>query len=247
MLKKLNLFVFLFLNVITVNAQQFGIKNFIGRWQNARTKNHDLVFYTDSTGARLGPDGFLYAKFKYAAKARKDIIDLKLTYEPGRKHPSYLRAYVKFLNDSVFIVRNGWAIPKNADTSNKKVAVYTRIKNETAGTAMRYPNYNDILGVWASKIKDTTKFQKFTFVDTTTLYIQTSTQGLNKFRYTVDFKKQPITVDIFYKDKLMKQCFIAFYNKDEIRLEHFEPNKRPDHFTVFGGNSQLYREKPKAN
>ncbi|MFD2146006.1 hypothetical protein [Mucilaginibacter antarcticus] len=97
-----------------------------------------------------------------------------------------------------------------------------------------------------SKLKDTTRYEKFTFVDTSTLYIQTSTQGLNKLRYTIDFKKQPIPLDIYYQDKLIKQCFIGFYNRDAIRLEHFEPNKRGDHFTVFGGNAHLYREKEKA-
>lgn len=247
MFKTLSLIVCLLFTAAFANAQQFTAKDLIGRWQNARLKNHDMVFYTDSTGARLDADGFLYAKMTYSAKVKKDIIELKLTYEPNRKHPTYLRPYVKFLNDSTFIIRNGWAIPKGADTSNKKVAVYTRIKKEIPGSEVRYPGYNDILGTWRSKMKDTTRYQKFTFVDSTILYTQTSTQGLLKFKYIIDFKHQPITLDMYYEDRLVKQCFIAFYNKEAMRIEYFDVNKRPDHFTFFGGNAHLYREKEKAS
>jgi hypothetical protein len=243
MLKKLSLIVFLLANAAFANAQQFTAKDLIGRWQNARVKTGNIAFFTESTGAWLTNDGLLYNKMNYSTKARKDIIEWKFTIQPNRKHPSYVRFTLKFLNDSTLLMRYLWGVPKDADTSSKKVSVYTRIKKELPGTEMRYPDYKDLIGVWGSKLKDTTRFQKFTFVDTSLVYTQTSTQGLNKLRYVVDFKQQPIAVDMYYQNQLVKQCFIAFYNKDAMRIEFFNPGKRPDHFTFFGGNAHLYRDK----
>ncbi len=246
MLKKLSIITVFTLSFTAAFAQKYTNKDLIGRWQNARVKGGNITFLTDSTGLWLSDSGFLYNKMNYSTKVKKDIVELKFTYEINRKHPKYTRFTLKFLNDSTLLMRYLWGIPKDADTSNKKFAVYKKIRKELPGTETRYPSYKDILGVWGSKMKDTTRFQKFTFVDTNTLYIQTSTQGLNKFRYTIDFKKQPIPLDVYYQDKLVKQCFIAFYNRDQMRLEHFEANKRPDHFTVFGGNAHLYRQKEKS-
>jgi hypothetical protein len=243
MLKRLTLIVLLLANATFTNAQQFTAKDLIGRWQNARSKTRNVAFFTDSTGAWLTDDGLLYNKMNYSTKPRKDLIEWKFTIQPNRKHPSYVRFTVKFLNDSTILMRYLWGVPKDADTSNKKVSVYTRIKKELPGTEMRYPDYKDLLGAWRSKMRDTSRFQKFIFTDTSTLYIETSAQGLHKMKYVVDFKQQPITLDIYYQDKLINQCYIAFYNEDAMRIEYFKAGKRPDHFTFFGGNAHLYRDK----
>jgi hypothetical protein len=243
MIKRILITLILVVSTAAVYAQQYTAKNLIGQWQETRRKQTNIVFNTDSTGMWLGADGFLYNKMTYSAKVNKDIIELKYTTQINRKNPSYFRPYIKFLNDSIFLIRLGWAIPKDADTTNKKVAVFKRIKKDFLVSNMRYPNYSDILGAWTSKLKDTTKFQRFTFVDTSTVYIQTSSQGMNKLKYIVDFKQQPITMDIYNGNILIKQCFLEFYNKDSMRLEFFEKDKRGDHFTVFGGNAHLYRDK----
>lgn len=223
-------------------AQHYTPKNLLGRWESTRNKDANVVFLTDSTGAWLAADGFVSHMMKYSAKANKDVIEMKYTVDPTRKHPSYGHPQIKFLNDSIFLYRLMWGIPKNADTSNKKVIVFKRIK-ELPGTAMRLPNYKDILGVWGSKFKDTTKFQKFTFTDKNTVYIQTSAQGIHKLRYTMDFTQQPITIDIYDDDKILKQGLLGFYGKDILDIEFFETGKRGDHFTTFGGNTFLYRDK----
>ncbi|MFD2146005.1 hypothetical protein [Mucilaginibacter antarcticus] len=110
----------------------------------------NVTFLTKSTGLWLSNDGFLYNKMNYSTNDRKDVIELKFTYEIDRKHPKYARFKIKFLNDSTFLMRYLWGIPKNADTSNKKVAVYKKIKKELPDTEMRYPTYKDILGVWGA-------------------------------------------------------------------------------------------------
>ncbi|MBC7398399.1 MAG: hypothetical protein H7289_00525 [Mucilaginibacter sp.] len=242
MAKRILIILILLVTTGAIYAQQYTSKNLLGRWESTRNKASNIVFLTDSTGAFLASDGFIYNRMNYSAKVNKDIVEFKYTVDPTRKHPRYAHPQIKFLNDSIFLFRMMWGIPKNADTSNKKVAVYKRIK-ELPGTEMRIPNSKDILGVWGSKFKDTTKFQKFTFADKNTVYIQTSTQGIHKLRYTIDFTQQPITLDIYDGNRVMKQGFIGFYGKDVIRVEFFEKDKRGDHFTVFGGNAFLYRDK----
>jgi hypothetical protein len=242
MMKRLLITLIILINIGAVYAQQYTTKNLLGQWESTRNKDYNIVFLTDSTGAFLASDGFIYNRMNYSTKANKDVIEMKYTIDPTRKHPRYAHPQIKFLNDSIFLLRMMWGIPKNADTSNKKVAVYKRIK-ELPGTAMRLPNYKDILGVWGSKFKDTTKFQKFTFADKSTVYIQTSTQGIHKLRYTIDFTQQPITLDIYDGDRVVKQGFVGFHGKDIIRVELFEKDKRGDHFTVFGPNAYLYRDK----
>jgi hypothetical protein len=247
MLKKLYLILLLIICGSAAQAQIYSAKNLAGRWQSTRHKNSNMIFTSDSTGAWIDSSGFISNRFKYKTSTQKrgdQQMDFKFTIQLNRKKPSYDYGYIKFLNDSIFLIRlHSWSIPKDTDTSNKKVSVFRKITTAVSESDLRYATYNDLIGVWSSKLKDTSKFQKFTFVDTNTLYIQTSTQGLNKFRYVVDFKKQPITVDVYYQDKLAKQCFIGFYSKDIMRLEHFDPHKRKDHFTFFGGNAHLYREK----
>lgn len=242
MIKRILIALLIIVNSAALYAQQYSPKDLIGRWENTRHKTSNVVFLTDSTGAWLASDGFIYSKMNYSAKVNKDIIELKFTTDPTRKHPNYVRPYIKFINDSTIIMRAGWAIPKGADTSNKKVGVYKRIK-QLPGTEMREPTYKDILGVWVSKLKDTTRFQKFTFVDKSIVYIQTSTQGLHKLKYTIDFNQIPAALDIYDSDKVIKECFLAFYSKDIIRLEFFEKDKRGDHFTALGANANLYRDK----
>jgi hypothetical protein len=243
MLKTLPLILFLLANSAITKAQEFTAKDLIGRWLNVKNQTGNLAFFTNATGAWLNADGFLYNKMNYTTKLNKDVIELKFTVQPNRKHPKYTKFTLRFLNDSTFVVRYLWGVPKDADTSDKKFAVYTRIKKELPGTEMRYPAYKDLIGAWGSKLRDTTRYQKFTFVDTSTFYIETSAQGLHKMKYVVDFKQQPITLDIYYQDKLINQCYLAFYQKDAIRLEYFDANKRKDHFTIFGGNTFLYRDK----
>jgi len=242
MIKKILLAILVLINSDVLYAQQYTAKDLIGRWENTRYKTSNVLFLTDSTGAWLAADGFTYSKMNYSAKVNKDIIELKFTTDPTRKHPNYVRPYIKFINDSTIIMRVGWAIPKDADTSNKKIAVFKRIK-QLPGTEMRNPTYKDILGVWVGKQKDTTKFQKFTFVDKNIVYIQTSTQGLHKLKYTIDFNQTPAALDIYDGDRVIKECFLGFYSKDIIRLEFFEKDKRGDHFTAFGANARLYRDK----
>lgn len=243
MVKKILIPLILIINIATAYAQQYTPKNLIGHWREARRKQVNIFFLTDSTGAWVANDGFVHNKMNYTAKADKDIIELKFTTQINTKHPKYSHPQIKFLNDSVFLIRMMWGIPKNADTTNKKVAVFVKVKNETPGTEMRLPTYKDLLGQWLSRFKKDTGKVVLNFIDSNRVIRKTATSVV-LMNYVTNFKTQPATIDFYEKDKLLKQAFLLFQSRNDLRIEYFDPGKRKDHFTVFGENNSFIREKP---
>jgi hypothetical protein len=48
------------------------------------------------------------------------------------------------------------------------------------------------------------------FIRLFSIIIITSTQGLHKLRYTMDFTRQPIPMNIYDGDRIVKQGFLGF-------------------------------------
>lgn len=243
MTKKMLIILILLINAGVVSAQQYTAKDLIGRWQEARRKQTNVVFLTDSTGAWIMNDGLIHSKMNYTAKADKDIIELKFTTQINAKNPEYLHPQIKFINDSVFLIRMMWGMPKNADTTNKKVTVFVKVKKEVPGTAMRLPSYKDLLGQWVNIFKKDTTGAKLNFIDTNRVIKKTSA-SVTLMDYVVDFTKQPVTIDFYIRGQLVRQSYLIFESPNDFRIEDFDPGKRKDHFTAFGRNYMYRREKP---
>jgi hypothetical protein len=241
-MKKLLTTLILLVTIASVSAQHYTPQNLIGHWREARHKQVNMFFLTDSTGAWVANDGFVHNMMNYTAKADKDIIELKFTTQINTKHPRYSHPQIKFLNDSVFLIRMMWGIPKNADTTNKKVAVFVRVKNEMPGTEMRLPSYKDVLGQWLSTFKKDTGKVVLNFIDSNRVIRKTATSA-TLMNYVANFTTQPITIDFYVGSKLLNQAFLLFRSRNDLRIEYFDPGKRKDHFTVFGQNNMFTREK----
>jgi len=243
MTKKILITLFFIVNAAGVYAQQYTVKDLIGHWREARHKQANIYFLTDSTGVWVGNDGFLYNKMNYTAKANKDIIELSYTIQIDAKKPKYAHPYIKFLNDSTFLIRFGWSIPNNADTTNKKVAVFVKDKKEIPGAAIKLPTYKDLLGQWVLTFKNEPRESKLNFIDSNRVIKKTATSA-TLMDYVVDFTKQPITMDFYVGGKLINQTFWLFEGPNNALIEFFDPGKRKDHFTTFGKNYLYKREKP---
>ncbi|MDB5002681.1 MAG: hypothetical protein JWQ34_906 [Mucilaginibacter sp.] len=246
MKKRILITLILLVNTALLYAQSYSAKDLVGRWQSSRFKNSNIIFTSDTTGAWLDKGGFVLNRFKYIPAIQKvgdRQMNFKFTTQLNRKKPSFERGYIKFLNDSVILLRiNSWDIPKDADTTNKKVGVYLKIKQPMTGTEMHLPIYKDLLGQWGNSFKGKISDHKFIFVDDKTVYYKDTTH-LIKLRYVVDFRQQPIPVDFYSGQKLVKQMYLGFYTTDRIRIQSFNNYNRGGHFNVFGNNAFFVREK----
>lgn len=230
MIKKVLFTLILICNIALADAQQFTVKNLVGRWQNTREKDLNIVFFNDTAGAFLTNDGFLQNKIRFTSKAKGNVIALKTTNELSSAKPRYYAHYYKFINDSTLITRLVKTIPGNADTTNKDVHVYKRVKQELPGTAMRSHTTKDLLGVWTFAFKDTSDKFQLTFMDDSTVNYYNYRDGARKLKYVVDFTKQPITMELYKDGTLVEQGLLSFYSKSDLLVQFFYPNKRTDRF-----------------
>jgi hypothetical protein len=232
MFKKFSLIVFLLANVLVIKAQQFSAKNLIGRWQNTRIKDNNVVFFNESTGAFLISDGMIIDKINYKINADTDVIELKTTTQIESRKPRYVVYYYKMINDSVIMSRAGKPIPKNADTSSKEVNVFKRIKQELPGTAIHLPASKDLLGRW--KYIGLSKIQwELNFINDSTVYQTTKREGAKTLKYIIDFNKQPTTINMYSGKELVEEGLLRFYNKDIIHIQYFYLGKLTDHIKNF--------------
>jgi len=226
-------------------AQTYTAKDLIGRWEFTRTKKTHIIFTSDSTGAWLQQDGFVFNRFKYTCSVQKpddNYMTFKFTIEPKRKHPKYVSGYIKLLNDSAALLRIGWPIGKGADTTYKKAAVLSKIKQPLWNNAPRLPTYKDLLGNWRTYFKKKVMSTGIRFIDSVhAVYIYSDKEQV--MSYQINFTQQPSPID-FSVNSCVLHGYLVFYSYDYFRLELFEPDKdRPDHFTVFGHNTILQRQK----
>ncbi|GAA4086870.1 hypothetical protein [Mucilaginibacter panaciglaebae] len=233
---------------IGAHAQTYTAKDLIGRWEFTRNKKANILFTSDSTGAWLQQDGLIFNRFKYTCGIQgpgDKYMEFRFTVELNRKHPKHVSGYIKFLDDSIALLRIGWPISKGADTTYKKASVLKRIKQPLWRDAPRLPTYKDLLGKWLTYSKKRGISSGIRFIDSTrAVHIIGDRQQL--VNYKIDFTQQPIPVD-FYWGTQLTQGYIVFYSIDRIRVELFKQGKpRPDHFRVFGQNIQLTRQKGEA-
>lgn len=149
MFKKLLFIIVLIAGFTAVHAQTYTAGTLVGRWEFTRNKKANVVFTSDSTGAWLQQDGFIFNRFKYTCGIQKPgdrYMEFKFTIEPKRQHPKYVSGYIKILNDSTALMRIGWPIGKVADTTYQHGAVLRRIKQSSSNNAPRSPTYKDLLG-----------------------------------------------------------------------------------------------------
>jgi hypothetical protein len=219
-------------NAVLVYAQQYTAKNLLGRWQNTRIKDNNVIFFDESAGAFLTADGMIKDKIKYTVKYDKDIIELKTTTELDSQKPRYFSYYYKLINDSVLISRAEKGIPKNADTSSKDVEVFKRIKHELPGTVVHRSTNKDLLGIW--KYTGTYKINwEANFINDSTLQQINKREGTRILKYVIDFNKQPITIDMYKDKELVEEGLLRFYNKNIIHIQYFYLGKRTDHIKNF--------------
>ncbi|HEY9534724.1 MAG TPA: hypothetical protein VIQ77_09320 [Mucilaginibacter sp.] len=245
MIRKIIITLSLIIACIGGQAQTYTAKDLIGRWEFSRNKKANLIFSSDSTGAWLQQDGFIFNRFKYTSGTQKPgdrYMEFKFTIEPKRKHPKYVSGYIKLLNDSVALMRIGWPIGKNADTTYKHGAVLRKIKQPLLSNAPRLPTYKDLLGNWRTYFKKKVMSTGVRFIDSIHV-VFTYTDRERAMNYQINFTQQPTPID-FSDGSGVFHGYLVFESYNYIRLELFEPdNERPDHFTVFGHNTIMQRQK----
>jgi hypothetical protein len=229
---------------IGAHAQTYTAKNLIGRWQANGAKNVNMVFTSDTTGAWLNENGLIWMRFKYdtpkpVTAGRPLNFHFIIDLDARRRRHTY--SSIKFLNDSVFLIRLGWFMPKGTDTGNQKVMIYTKIKHPAISKAPRLPDYRDLTGRWTTYSKNSGITSGLEFIDSTHI-IRLVGDKRTMLTYKADFTKQPIIVDL-YNDSKIAEAFMALMSDNELMVETFAPGERPDHFTVFGQNTHLTRQK----
>jgi hypothetical protein len=241
--------------IMSARAQQDNYKRLTGRWRTrySNGKFGDMQFLTDSTGALLFPSGLLcaYINIKYTPNTKPGIIKLKYTIDIHReKHRNFRDAKIKFLNDSTFLYGYRGSLADNADTNNKKVLVFKRVRFEKPGTQLRLPTYHDLIGDWTTyhKSKTTTRI---TFIDENRVRF-TLGDFIKELNYKVDFTKQPIPIDFYYEGhpKILP-AFLMFTimmdGKEVLWLETFTRNNRGDHLMKLGQNALFVRNSEAGN
>lgn len=248
MTKKITATINLLLIAIITQAQTYTARDLRGRWEFARNKKANVIFNSDSEGAWLQQDGFIFNRFKYVCGTQKPgdkYMEFKFTIEPERKHPKYVSGYVKLLNDSVALIRIGWPIGKGADTTYQHGAVLRKITRPLWKDAPRLPTYKDLLGSWRTYFKKKVITTGVRFIDSVHA-VFTYTDREQAMNYQINFTQQPTPID-FSAGSQVLHGYLVFQSYNYIRLELFEPDKdRPDHFTVFGHNTILQRQQSRV-
>lgn len=245
MIRKLIFAIILMAGTAAANAQTYTAKDLAGRWEFIHNKKANVLFSSDSTGAWLQQDGFIFNRFKYTCGIQKPgdrYMDFKFTVEPKRTHPKYVSGYIKLLNDSTALIRIGWPIGKGADTSYQHGAVLRKIKQPSWNDAPRLPTYKDVLGDWRTYFKKKVMATGVRFIDSIHA-VFTYTDREQAMTYHINFTQQPTPID-FTAGSQVLHGYLVFHSYDYIRLELFPSDKdRPDHFTVFGHNTIMQRQK----
>jgi hypothetical protein len=243
---KVIFFISLFCNAIAYGQQQANYK-FEGRFRPQPVNRAcDLLFLTDSTAAFITPgSGLLYSYINYKMAFKDGIYNFRQTMEIHRKKPSYDYATINVLNDSTFLFSFS-KTPKSTDTATKGIYTYKKVKFEKLGTQLRLPTYADLIGDWTVWFRGLTD-KHYIFLDEKNVrrIINGTTTWLT---YKIDFSKQPITLDFYYKNSdRMEQAFLTFYGEKTIQIEFFPDNNRGDHIRFFGENVRLLRSRTTIN
>jgi hypothetical protein len=252
MSKKTLLVATVLIMALATNAQRSVYKALAGRWRTRYASGNycDMNFFSDSTGAMLYPNGLLsaYINIKYDPDIKNGLIKLKYTFDIHRKkNPNYVSAEIKFVNDSTFLYRADGTLPAHADTNNRKLLVYRKIKIEDPGTRLRLPNYYDLIGSWAPYHEKKKSGKRVIFIDKNHVRFKTGDTA-RELNYRVDFTKQPIPIDFFYYKDTSKAlpAFLMFITvlkgEDVLRLELFPKKNRGDHLTLLGDNAVFVRD-----
>lgn len=244
MFKKLLLFSVLIIFVFSANAQQYGIKNLLGRWRHRWPKyTTDIAFINDSTLAYVSVDGVILRDVAYRVKPVDGLLYFEQALKKHGKPGSYLGSYIKFLNDSTFLFAKRKSLLTKADTTDSKVLVYKYVNEAGKKNNIHFAGLSDLKGDWIQSFGN----RHIAFVDESHAFFKSEDGLTQNVVYKVDYTQNPLRILFTYADT-GKQALglLAFEVGAKIMFELFPVDSKVDDFTIFGGR-RTYSRKPLLN
>lgn len=205
----------------------------VGRWRCSEPNfKSDLVFINENQAYWASVNGLITNRLQYSLVSKKGRSSIRYTFDLHSEKKRYRKAGIQQLNDSTLLYKSESDIPRNADTTKKRLLVFKKISYRASD--FHKPSYSDLIGDWKHYFKGGMREGGLTFKDSVSAVLTNSMKTEN-FSYKVDFSRQPITVD-FYNSETTLPAFIGFMDDVNMRLELFPNQDRGDRFKVFGRN-----------